>query len=327
MKCTSCGAEASPGRARCEYCDAPLQEARALEVQWTARGRDGVAGRGLVAVTAAPDFSAEQLRAKAEAAFAAALDDTGAKAGADQVSAAMRERLTTMLGPGIPLQACEVQAITTGDLPAPAPAPGAGMGPVVCRLFAALFLVSLALCSGMCGLGGLINSRDHSAKLAMVETAEVMGIPKAREASGPVCIESHVPIVETPLRHADVPLLYLAPGPGKSKPEHVAAFRLNRLEVTVTSGTVFEPLEEIGPEPRDQRRGFPAEKAITVAGVVNQGTLRAELVTTHATKAELVSWLREKASNDRVFGISGLVACVVLGVLALVMVFRRGKKS
>lgn len=328
MKCQSCGAESDGARARCEYCDAPLQGVRALEVQWTARGRDGVAGRGRVSVAAPPDLSAEQLRAKAEAAFAAALDAAGAGASVDQVSASMRERIAAMLGREVQLQACEVQALTAGPLPGQAPG-GRPAAPassnIACRVFAALLLISIAACSGFCGLGGWIAGTESAALAARARQAQVLKVPEARQAQGLVVVESHRPEVDAPLLVGEVPCLKIDRPRDPKQLDRAPGFRLNRLEVLIDPDTRFDPLREVGKEGARAINGFRADQDVTVMGEVRDGVLRAELVSALSGREKLVAKLDGDASTGRFMGLA-LPAVALAAMLAGVLVLKGGSR-
>ena len=338
VKCQSCGAENAPGRARCEYCDAALVATRHLDVSWSARSRDGLAGRGrVVVVGAGEDATGERVRSAAEAAFAAAIDQVGAQATADQVTAAMLERLPALLPSGWTIETCLVEALSAppvgGAQPRPAGSPGSGVG---CKVPAALVLMFFTAAFGCCGLAGLLAGSDASGRLARVKGAQVMTAAEAQRATGLVAIEAQVASVDSPLLVRGKPCLQVEatftpwrkvevrrgnevevrrePGPAKpAELSRVQGIRLGPLPVTFDEHvTRMEPMvalegadeDELG---RTTWKVFPAEKPLTVVGPVHDGVLTADEVSTFATHANLEAHLASEARFGRIMGIVFLV--------------------
>lgn len=358
VKCQSCGAENAPGRARCEYCDAALVATRHLDVSWSARSRDGLAGRGrVVVVGAGEDATGERVRSAAEAAFAAAIDQVGAQATADQVTAAMLERLPALLPSGWTIETCLVEALSAppvgGAQPRPAGTPGTGVG---CKLPFGLVLLLGALPLGCCGLGGILVGSEASGRLTRIEPAKVMSAAEAAqatEATGPVCVEGQLAVVASPLVVQGRPCLYVEStftpwrkvevrrgnevevrrerGTSEAKQaDWVLQFGLGPLQVQYQDHiTRYEPLVPLADEEDERGRTtwqvFPADKPITVVGRMAGSVLSADEVSGHPTKAALVGHLSSQKSSGRVVGLLSLGLAGLLVLLAGLS-FRQGTK-
>lgn len=355
VKCQSCGAENSPGRARCEYCDAALAATRHLDVQWSARSRDGTAGRGrLVVVAGGSDATGERARGAVEAAFAAAVD-AGAKA--DQVEAAMRERLAGLLPPGWTIESFQVEAVSA---PAAHPGPGqvrpaAASGGAGCKLplFALLFL--LALGSSCCALGGFLAGSDASARAARVRVARVVEPVQAGD-TGYVCLEAQTARVSSPLVLGDLRALLIETrsaelrtvtrrdskgvtttrkerGPERTTTERVASFQLGGLDVAVSKDTRFSPLTPLQEEEEDELGGrvrrsvFKADQPLTVVGMVRSGTLLATEVTTYPTRIQFLEKLEGEARTDRVMAVVFVVMTALFLLAGVAALLKRGRST
>lgn len=356
VKCQSCGAENAPGRARCEYCDAALEATRHLDVQWNARSREGVAGRGkLVVVAGGADATGERARTAVEAAFSAAVDAGGAQAKAEQIEAAMRQRLPALLPPGWTIESFTLEALSA---PVPGQAlPGQARGPGApvpassgCKVPAFLVLLFLTFSSSCCALGAFLAGGQAAERAGKLSKAQVMTPAQAAAATGPVCVEAHTAQVESALVLGELRALTIVTtrakmrtvtrrdskgntttrqerGPEQTSTQSVDGFKLGPLRVVVGQETEFTPLTPLDEEEEDELGGrvrrsvFRADAPITVAGPVERGVMQAQEITSLATRAELLDKLQSDARGGRGAGVVFAVFALLflLGTVAALL--------
>lgn len=327
--CKTCGGDNASGKARCQYCDQPLQELRTLEVDWEVRTGDGATGRGRVRVQAPTTVGVEPTRAAVEAAFGATMTALGSSATAAQAQPLMAERLPALLPPGHVFESITVEAVSAFVLVGRAVAPGHAHQPHPTSGGSGCGFGCVALLLGLCcvssGLLSVVVGFLMTSDVERMRSAQVLSAAEASRATGYVCVESVVASIDTgaPVAVDGAVCLWLSErdARGRDVVSSVPALRVGPLEVRPDALTSWDNPATFTPRVDGVVHTYKAIKAdqpVTILGTVDHGVIAGgsgSAVSTRLSRNAIADHLAEVSKAGRIGG----TITLVLGAMFLVL--------
>lgn len=339
--CRGCGGDNAAGAARCQYCDQPLREVRALDLDWDVRTGGGATGRGRLRLQAPASLGGDAARVAVDAAFGAAVTALGPEAQAAQVEVYMRERLPALLPDGCVVEALAVESVSAFVLvggaprgaaqgahgPAAAPARGCSLG--------CLALFALLACLP-CGLMGAVVGVASQSDIDHVRAARVLASPEAALTAerGVVAIEGVVAAVGTdaPVAPDGSVCLWLSQkgDGGRTVVSKVESFRVGPLTVQPDDGAHWDRAASFTHEVDGKSVRFQAIRAdrpITLLGELLPGGVLAGEELYVSTRPRRDAIADDLVQLQRVSIGVGLAGLLVTGLLVALWLRSRSRPT
>lgn len=324
--CKTCGGDNAVGKTRCQYCDQPLADARALELDWEVVSPTGARGRGRARLHASAGFDSQAARGVIEAAFILATTVLGPDAGPPQVQAAMAERLPGLLPAGTVLESITVDAVSAFVLVAGA-GPGArDVSPVAqpagggSSCSAGCVALALALCCLTSGVSSFAMSFAMMSDVDTLRSARIVTPKEAVTAEGFVALEAATVSAvasDAPLAPDGARCLWFRLETTQGKPQvarWASSFELGGVVVRPGPDTTFDDPQPLpAGTDRPEYTAILADRPVTVLGRVNRGVIEGPGVTVSPRPSRDV--IADDLQHAARAGRGGGVACSLVGLV------------